>query len=371
MFYGYSSMISGVFVLLLICLLSYRLSNGQPGLIHSEIWSHHLSGLPLHLPPPKPNPHAFQGKHTAVNVTKDTPLYFLPERAGLFSVFLQLKVAYRLARSLGRQMLVEPTSSQHYGWKPLDLCGWFILPADIHCANASEAWQFPCQKHGQAARNYSHPAGPLCFDIHSYVAYINSTVRVTLIKAVSQPPRMQLSNQHTELARAYQQALGITDHSNYTVVHWRRGDQLKTRCLNFKDISVNCASAAELMALVQPLTADPLIYIATNEPQNSTASNYLGEHGFKLFSSVSFAVGVFEVFAIETLLMVMATSFLAWGVSEVNDVVEYERMMTGRSFCLHQDKQRVNGSYGLLTWCEHYHHQSKHRNYDNSTVKIT
>lgn len=46
--------------------------------------------------------------------------------------------------------------------------------------------------------------------------------------------------------------------------------------------------------------------------------------------------------------MLEASTFLGWGISEINDVVEYERMKAGKSYCINQDPP-VDAN--LEAWC--------------------
>lgn len=55
--------------------------------------------------------------------------------------------------------------------------------------------------------------------------------------------------------------------------------------------------------------------------------------------------------------MLEASTFLGWGISEINDVVEYERMKAGKSFCINQD---LPTDANLETWCSMEGH-TQHR----------
>lgn len=124
------------------------------------------------------------------------------------------------------------------------------------------------------------------------------------------------------------------------------------------DRSVNCEEAPQLIRKVKNYTKDSLIYIATNERNKSTL-NTLKNAGFLLFddlrkevakrSNVS-SLNVVDILAVEASLMLEASSFLAWGVSEIDDVVQYERRQRGNSYCLAQEK--ISSVYEL-NWCAH------------------
>jgi hypothetical protein len=108
---------------------------------------------------------------------------------------------------------------------------------------------------------------------------------------------------------------------------------------------------------VNALTGKELVYVATNEPQQSEEMEHLRSQGFVTFEDVHQDSAVlsgdessdlFMVLAAETSLMLNATTFLGWGISEINDVVEHERMLAGRSFCLNQP---VPAEETQHNWC--------------------
>jgi hypothetical protein len=163
------------------------------------------------------------------------------------------------------------------------------------------------------------------------------------------------------------------------VVHWRRGDQLQTRCANHKDQSVNCGTAQDLvhwvLAALRNSTNASIsgdvsrVYVATNEPQHSDQIMQLHSQGFLTFSSVKDELfqdlDDLSVLAIEASLMLEAQTFFAWGVSEVDDVMEHERMATGRSFCQSRNSHQLSDSrYGVVTWCQSLQQ-------DHSEVSVT
>jgi hypothetical protein len=104
---------------------------------------------------------------------------------------------------------------------------------------------------------------------------------------------------HTGLLSFTGKALGLHDlfldsmkspMRNYSVIHWRRGDQVTSRwrCegrLNKRDISVNCDSIQVFLDTIQvtlsgyPSTSGHAIYIATNE-ENATSLSLLRAHGY-------------------------------------------------------------------------------------------
>eukprot|EP01034_Spumella_vulgaris_P026448 gene26448-33027_t len=125
------------------------------------------------------------------------------------------------------------------------------------------------------------------------------------------------------------------------------------RCGNGFDTSVNCGDATAFVTKVQQSTSDKIVYIATNEPQNSSHMDTIRAAGFQTLSSVGGGeyqkLDQLSVLTMEVSLMLQASTFLAWGISEIDDVVEYERKMAGLSFCTAHEHYVVKN--GNLTFC--------------------
>jgi hypothetical protein len=159
----------------------------------------------------------------------------------------------------------------------------------------------------------------------------------------------QLNQKYMRYRNTIKEALHISQDMHYTAVHWRRGDQLNTRCKGERDASVNCATnSTALVNLVKNQTNDKVIYLATNEKENSDQAQSLKSSGFKLFSDTNInATNSLDVFIFEIHLMLDATTFLAWGISEVNDVIEFERKNKNMTFCTAYEE-----STSYLSFCE-------------------
>ena len=126
--------------------------------------------------------------------------------------------------------------------------------------------------------------------------------------------------------------------STLIVVHWRRKDQMTTRCSSnhgspISDSSINCASTSlEFIQYIRNVTStapsnSTAIYIATNE-ENQKIINDLSNAGLWTFKDLGFSSTVaspIDRFIIELALMARATTFLGWGVTAVNSLVERMR----------------------------------------------
>jgi hypothetical protein len=288
-------------------------------------------------------------------------LFWVPNNAGLFSHFLQLKIVHKLASELERTLVVAPTQSPHYGNLTIDMCAIFDFPRSVSCAAIPE--EVPCSKN---AKDLTKKKGKpdVCYSgTISFGAQVRG--RHFIIRAVDLPVRLQFSPAHRALADRFFNALvqhvgQRNEPFALTVVHWRRGDQLQGRCGNKIDASVNCADGAALVQKVQARSqADEVVYIATNEPQDSAEMVYLRSKGFVTLSDVVASGGdaslsrmdAFQVLAAEVSLMLRADTFLGWGISEINDVVEFERRQEGRTHCVAEWEDGPVLEEARQTWC--------------------
>jgi hypothetical protein len=308
--------------------------------------------------------------HTALVVANSQlhmKMYWVPNRAGLFSHFLQLKRMYIHAASLQRLLVVAPSKSPHYGNLTIDMCSIFELPAGIECA--------PVPDHLHCTDNYKElprkePA--VCYT-GSITFGAELKGRYFVLGAVDVPLRLHFRPAFQEQAIRFRVALNnhLQGTTSLVVVHWRRGDQLLGRCTNKVDASVNCGDGRALVEQVfmalsktdpQQNSDHTIVYVATNEPQDSQHMNTLRASGFITLQDVTGKsndprlrdMNLFEVLAAEVSLMLAADTFLGWGISEINDVVEYERRQHGRTHCVTARLDRAEGrrvTAAQETWC--------------------
>lgn len=327
---------------------SFLSSNREP--LRGQPHSHH----PGHHPGHHNDDHPIRRVKDILNISEPRPgfpLLLRPEHSGFFSVFVQLRVSYHLAKFHHRPLVIESTSNSHFGYEQPSACSWFQLPSTVRCA---ESWErSPCRAVDAFHYNMTH--GPFCWEIYSFADHLgnSTTARAVAIKGagLAEPPLL-LTKPYQAKARAFLRRMNPS-RKPYTVVHWRRGDQLVTRCAKHKDLSVNCASPRDFVDHVRSQTSDAIVYVATNE-QNEDTLQYLHGRGLLTFSSVLPAhnESLPVVFAIEVWLMQFADRFQGWGVSEVNDVIESDRRQRGHSYCLGHRAADTNSSYyGVSTWC--------------------
>ena len=274
-------------------------------------------------------------------------LYWHNDQDGFFSQFLQLKVKYIVAQKFKRQLVIPPVVSYHFNNVPWSLCDVFVLPTDITCLQAPINRTFSCETVLDISDLQSDKS--LCYK--GYLPLLGTNLRKESVMLGLSIPifSFQLNQKYVGYRDIIKQALGISHDMHYTAVHWRRGDQLNTRCKGERDASVNCASnSTELVDLVKNQTNDKIIYLATNEKENSTQSQLLKSSGFTLFSDTNInSTNLLDVFIFEIHLMLDATTFLAWGISEVNDVIEFERKNKNMTFCTAYEE-----SLSYLSFCE-------------------
>lgn len=284
-------------------------------------------------------------------------LFWISDTDGLFSHYLQTKIMLQLAKAFNRSLTLSPFSSHHFKGERLSLCDIFVLenmfcrPLQVKIATCSTVLRDDLLKSQE---------GFICFKgslpLGGYVNRTDAMVRATSLENV----RLQFQQKYIQHFDYYHRKLAaVNDDSlnKMTVVHWRRGDQLKTRCKREKDISVNCGDGQQLVHAIHKHSRDRTIYIATNEDQMSVQMQNLRTMGFLSLHSINsenFVSDQIGNFVFEVMLMIRATTFLGWGVSEVNDVVEYERMRLSKTFCVAKNDK----PQGYLTWCESYLHSS-------------
>ena len=158
-------------------------------------------------------------------------------------------------------------------------------------------------------------------------------------------------------------------HIELVVVHWRRDDQ-GLRCKKGLDRSVNCGSVFDFMNKINVTLNEfdrsriqeskssgrgigsgshshlhigkRVIYVATNE-KDKTLLKILSKNGFQTFDGTNTAkisnsssnFNSYTPLTVEVQLMLDADLFLAWGASQIDDVIQYERRMRKKPYCVH------------------------------------
>jgi len=293
------------------------------------------------------------------------------DKDGLISHVLQLKLYSYLAKQYNRVLRVASVASLHYGNKPMGVCDVFNLQGSglghVSCIKSAKPKGSCLQTLSPAV--LASPQISVCYKgpLPMIFGAVNRKQSVLRAMNLTDPLPLQLAPKFGPLIEAAKNALGLRNDNTYTVVHWRRGDQLKTRCSYNRDQSVNCGSAQDLVRAVRKWSQDKVIYVATNEPSDSAEYKVLqNTNGFMLFANIKEAVlaanqgnelSLVDEFALEWAMMVDARTFVGFGLTEIKDVVEHERMLRNKTFCL------VDGDAGSLenkvvktaetgTWCD-------------------
>jgi hypothetical protein len=274
---------------------------------------------------------------------------------------------YYIAQKLNRHLILSNVVNKHYENKHRNLCDFFKFPDTISCRSEQPRRSNCINKFSIVLRKVNRRE--ICYSGNVSLNKIDKA-RQYVMESVSLPQiPLQFNPSKSINYETFKRTLGVNSSTVFTVVHWRRGDQLFTRCKMQTDESINCKDANSLIKQVTAISNDSVIYVATNEPRDSEELKILHKHGFHTFYSVAskmsvfysqpqnsanlshyhkFEVDSFEMLAIESLLMLDATTFLGWGISEVNDVIEYERMKANKTHCL--DQVRAD-SMDAMTWC--------------------
>lgn len=271
---------------------------------------------------------------------------------GLSTHFIQMKIMHAIATHTNRELVLFPLASKHYSVE-VSVCLIYDLPETIRCQT-----ELPGDIKSECTDDpniLDSENGTICFTGALRHLFGSTASRETIVRSVNLPLRMTFSTNYRLLSSEFMQDLGLSNNM-YTAIHWRRGDQ-SARCKAGLDKSVNCNSVDAFVEEVRSIAIDKLIYIATDE-RNEKVLQRLKEEGFLLFgdaniiSSTGNAVVDPDVDSVvlDMLIMLKANTFLGWGMSGVNDLVENERMLNNYTCC--------HSAFGIenreLNWCGLY-----------------
>jgi len=291
---------------------------------------------------------------------------WIPNTEGLFSQFLQMHIMMYIKDDLNLKAIMVPTfNTTHTEDVNVNICKVFQLPVFVQCESVQRVNGSKCRENSiTLRRHYYHNKvqrddtlvlknlhwSHLCYNMVSPFLG-GQTRRDALLRVVSFIPEVEFQLKQQSKFQAYKRHLLNSNDTSiqYTVVHWRRGDQLLSRCAQGKDTSVNCLSVNDLIHEVKRYTSDNIIYLATNEVNLSRAElDHLRQAHIQVFnhSVAGYRAGSVAAAVVDVQLMLDATTFLGWGVSIIHDLVEHARMVQNKSWCTAVE---TNATYP--TWC--------------------
>lgn len=312
------------------------------------VWAHYIISLHvlLHL----------SGRSLSSSTASNPLLWISTRNEGLTEHLNQLnKIWHHAYSKCQRHISIVPfKNTEHYndtGY--INLCDFFVFPSSISCANLNPF---------QVIQNYScsmPPCSPRQWycKADAFGLGTNSTFPIAVairkpnlcedscsllkqnlppdggkhfeIKLTDKYMNIMLEVQH-KLSSTPSTTHNTTHSSKYTAVHWRRGDQLVTRCQSHIDTSVNCQDVETFITTVQNSTQQTgAVYVSTNE-KDAAALAKLHEAGFHTSASLGLRGSSIEIFVVELMLMIRADVFLHWGISTVSGLVTNARKQDRR-----------------------------------------
>lgn len=303
----------------------------------------------------------------SANSSEGKQLLWLSNQSGLFSQFLQLRQMVRHAARFNRQLVVANFSSTHFNHS-LSLCDVFVLPKSITCnytrPDNSTVSSCLTSLSTVGSRVLKSNRSFVCFKGYLWgkKGHIPPNKRLQLMIS---PPRLSFQQKYQ---LSYQTRIfPVLPNSNglYTVVHWRRGDQLTSRCreqwVGLKDSSTNCANVSTFISDIRSHPGgdqNQVIIVATNERNKSVLDYLRSASGFHVLDDIvdssavlqgsSRVIGIsvdksssmprpsgseLDRFVIESIVMLHAPVLVTLGISTINDLIESERQQRGLQYC--------------------------------------
>lgn len=219
--------------------------------------------------------------------------------AGISSQFLQMKIYVNMAQKYHRTSIVPKFSSTHFKGTVLSICDYIQLPSTMRCqTNTDIIRERDC---GSVESNGYLDAPLVCYKGPLPLMGKRSS-RHAVVAAVEMAPHFELVDRIKRLSLSFLESMGIFPETHLTVVHWRRGDQLSTRCPQRKDKSVNCGTVAQLIEAVTNLNLSTTVYVATNEILSQSSLEQLAAMGFLSFRDGNYtAQSAVDAFMIEVI----------------------------------------------------------------------
>jgi len=284
----------------------------------------------------------------------NTSVFYLSTPEGISSRYKQLEELWRFTTAVNKSIILPSTFMyKHYGEKVVNLCEVFQLPRNIFCSNRT--FQAITNSTECVLTDGINHVSP------EFYTLSNATVRqqhvdfletrciagyignnLSIIRLNTGFPKHEMHRKYLNLLPTLRNTLGVNKPKlDYAVFHWRRGDQLTSRCTIsvansvITDHSVNCDTVWDFIRLVKAnlkeyCTIQTIVYVATNEVHNASLSA-LKRHGYKLFEDIvpsissMIDINALSAYAIE---LAMTAYFFAWGKSTAHQFIEQCRDAT-------------------------------------------
>jgi hypothetical protein len=287
----------------------------------------------------------------------EKPIVYLSTPEGIMANFRQVENLWKIATAAGRSIKVASRNmSDHYDNCLLNFCEIFTVPVSVSCThkkikeigrslpsctiiNSKKINILYNQPSLYGLPRRSVPISNIDFSVVDCLAGYVHPKTITAIRSPKYFPQHELNKNFTRHLSTLMRILTNDQQNSSTTVvyHWRRGDQLSSRCNATRkkqslDVSVNCKGVKAFVNAAN-LAAGPIWtktdnrtiirYVATNE-NNRTALDHLRQQGFLLFEDIEERVAQFlkvnrlNRFLVEVLLMCHADHFFRWGFSEVH-----------------------------------------------------
>mmetsp|Transcript_33561 Transcript_33561/g.48688 ORF Transcript_33561/g.48688 Transcript_33561/m.48688 type:complete len:362 (+) Transcript_33561:39-1124(+) len=281
-------------------------------------------------------------------------IYWNPIRTGLLANFLNLKFVYHLSKSLNKSVVINDTRNS------LVFCTIFDLPRHIPCQKVPDV---PCIQHANLLNAIvtpteeifrSIPSGAACIRGSLYLEKIGKS-REHIVRALDNDLDLKLTGQDSKFLSKFKDALGIKSGDNFTVVNWNKGTEF--------GVIVGNMRMSQMIAKVKENTQDSLVYIISSQNRHNPENLDFNAVGFKTFNSINGGHFLYlsdvQIFELEIVLAMEATTYLDWGMNAVHDLIESLRMKSNKTFCIDQlpyckIRQEGKKCSDIVTFCSNY-----------------
>ena len=272
---------------------------------------------------------------TIAVVQSTTPfMYIMDYFEGICAILLRASYAYVQLAS-DQAMILSKSSSLHYpDLEEISVCDYLELPERIQCDTTHSNEELKNMSSALGCEKYTFKI------LHALGDQLNISGMTCVEGVLPIDNNFRFPwNYHQSIWQLFTELSAAMNLDPHTVAfHWRRGDQLSTRCRIGVDTSVNCSPVELFLRKVNAtlLMLEDLgfslgsvkVFIATNEGDDTVLRNFeeLGYYhsgqlkGF--LHTRNRTANSLELFLLDTMIMCYASWFNYYGISTVDAFVE-------------------------------------------------
>ena len=263
--------------------------------------------------------------------------YFITTEEGLYSHLKQFEEMWKIAVAVDRTVVLAGFYSGHFNRKThlIQICDMFIMPSNFICLNMTKEIVLASVDKCYDSEDLKEVTALKYIDCFSGTPHNLPHLSTDPIIPETDMPIL-FQPKYEKWLTAARIAYNVKENGKYITLHWRRGDQLHSRCFPVtgkpSDTSLNCVDVKDFIIGAKKAISDNIhqndltVYVSTIEitEEETLAIQKAGFYLLTDLHKVTDEIGIdkdIDLLMFETTLMCDSTWFIGWGHTSANFII--------------------------------------------------